>query len=472
MAEENPFVNEMQISANYAYLLRLHVPGMPLEEWLCRCSTMLLLWLKKATGAQYGMHFFWNRIDWHNEIEWEWSYLLPTEEEQLRCELNIDAVTDRRVEPLEYIRKEPNPVHEDDERRQKLRSLLERGQREAQAEQAEILPKDLLDLLLEDMDINIPSSEKASIISFSIASGYRLGWFVLWNPEDENLPDLRHNTVFQPLVLAQQAVLSLLKSQYSIKKSTYLPAYHNRQAKSVAILFADIRNFTPLTEMLRLEDAMRKAQKGFVQKLLHRYHDRMTEIVEDEDRGGRIDQFMGDGLMALFGEYELGRSYEFYRRVVSQAVLTAFEMLRAFDELKEEWKNEDLRIHTFRQRRNEDIEINLGIGINFGEVVFDHFGPPDHREYCAVGDHVNFAQRLESEAFRWDEDLGKMRPPILLSQTAREYLKYSEGDESSLIDDEATPLRLHFKGKGHPHVVWGLPRKLSADTVNTLTTWV
>ena len=338
MAEENPFVNEMQISANYAHLLRLHVLGMPLEEWLCRCFTILLLWLKKATGAQWGMHFFWNRIDWQEKIEWEWSYLLPTEEEQLRCEQNLDSVANRRMKPLKYIRKKPKPVNEDD-RRQKLRYLLERGQTEAQAEQAEELSKDLLDLLLGDMNIDIEPSEKASITSFSIASGYRLGWFVLWNPEDGEIPDLNHNNAFQPLVLAQQAVLNLLKSQYRIKKSTYLPAYHNRQTKSVAVLFADIRNFTPLTEMLRLEDAMRKEPsglegEGLVQKLLHRYHDKMTEIVENEDTGGRIDQLMGDGLMALFGEYEIGRSYEFHRRAVSKAVLTAFEMLNAFDQLK------------------------------------------------------------------------------------------------------------------------------------------
>ena len=139
---------------------------------------------------------------------------------------------------------------------------------------------------------------------------------------------------------------------------------------------------------------------------------------------------------------------------------------------KKKWKQKDLQIHKFRQLRNEDIEINLGIGINFGAVVFDHFGPPTHREYCAVGDHVNFAQRLESEAFRWDEDLGEMRPPILLSQTAREYLKNDEGAESSLIDREATPLRLYFKGKGHLHKVWGIPQELSAVTVDKLREWV
>ena len=83
------------------------------------------------------------------------------------------------------------------------------------------------------------------------------------------------------------------------------------------------------------------------------------------------------------------------------------------------------------------------------ELSFSNtLGDIRHREYTAVGDHVNFAQRLESNASKIDEFSGTLMPPILISQTAERCIRPWLKDKQMI--------KLYPKGKGRIYTVYGI----------------
>uniref|UniRef100_A0A7C6AG85 CHASE2 domain-containing protein n=1 Tax=candidate division WOR-3 bacterium TaxID=2052148 RepID=A0A7C6AG85_UNCW3 len=122
------------------------------------------------------------------------------------------------------------------------------------------------------------------------------------------------------------------------------------------VIFADIRNFTPYTEKSTPEE---------VAKSLNRFLTEMVMVVFKYQ--GRIDKFIGDCVMAVFGHpVKLKNS-------ALNACLCAREMVK----------------------RAEELGFKIGIGINSGEVVSGNFGSPMRMEYTVIGDAVNLASRLE-----------------------------------------------------------------------------
>lgn len=136
----------------------------------------------------------------------------------------------------------------------------------------------------------------------------------------------------------------------------------------LSILFSDIRGFTSISERLPPEKVV---------AILNRYLERMSEIVFRN--GGTLDKFMGDGLMAFWGaplpEPEHAR----------KALTAGVEMLEAVDAFAAEI------------RREEGVELDIGVGVHTGEAVVGNIGSLALKlDYTALGDHVNLASRLES----------------------------------------------------------------------------
>ena len=288
---------------------------------------------------------------------------------------------------------------------------------------------------------------------------------------------------------------ALLSSQYDITAhsegsprltSVNLLSLRGIGSKWVAILFADIRGFSRLTQMLRL-----LGEKGALELLIDFYGLLMAEIISS---WGRRDKFMGDGLMALYGE-ELGEEPEDNELKVMSAICSACEMVLVFEEIKSIWRNGDLneqllpwrpprveKKHRFDWTRIQrefaeevDIEsVRLAIGINFGNPYFDYFGDTGRREYTAVGDQVNLAKGLEEEANRRDDKLGRLRAPILLSQTVWSYAwnngkgillrpKPIEYPKTTL---EWSPLRVKFPGIAVEYPAYEFnPSQLNIDRI-------
>ena len=139
--------------------------------------------------------------------------------------------------------------------------------------------------------------------------------------------------------------------------------------QTITVLFADIRGFTRISE--------HAAPEKIVQ-LLNRYFSAMTDIIFAH--GGTLDKYLGDGIMVLFGAPTT--TPKDAANALSAAVAMQRRMLSINDELTKEGYP----------------EIGIGIGLHTGEVIVGYIGSEKRSEYTAIGDAVNTASRLESNA--------------------------------------------------------------------------
>jgi len=130
-----------------------------------------------------------------------------------------------------------------------------------------------------------------------------------------------------------------------------------------------VRGFTRLAEHTAPEQVV---------GLLNRYFSAMTEIIFAY--GGTLDKYIGDGLMALFGAPTATPED------ATHAVQAAVEMQRQMRHI-----NTDLRAAGLP-------EISIGVGLHTGEATVGYVGSERRTEYTAIGDTVNLASRLESNA--------------------------------------------------------------------------
>ena len=115
--------------------------------------------------------------------------------------------------------------------------------------------------------------------------------------------------------------------------------------------------------------------------------------------------------MAIFGEHE-----DEPTEAVGNTLYAARKMIERFNELKTDFL-QNAYGPDYQIEYNEDVNLNLKIGIDFGNVLFDYLGDDNHREYTAIGSHVEFAKFLNSETLKAD---GKNSNDIsiIISKTA------------------------------------------------------
>ena len=147
------------------------------------------------------------------------------------------------------------------------------------------------------------------------------------------------------------------------------------EEKALAILFADIRNFTTLSEGLPPYDVI---------YFLNRYFHHVGKVIASY--GGYIDNYMGDGLMALFGHDEVPDA-------AFRAVSAGLAML------------EDVAVGSKHFEDVYGVSIRIGIGIHYGNVVVGTIGAADRQRMTAIGDAVNFASRIESANKKYGTEL-------------------------------------------------------------------
>jgi len=155
------------------------------------------------------------------------------------------------------------------------------------------------------------------------------------------------------------------------------------------VLFSDIRGFTTITEQLGAQGTV---------SLLNEYFTIMVDCIEQNN--GMLDKFIGDAIMAVFG---IPRSHE---DDPDRALKTAISMLRRLDE----WN-----ITRIAQKKPP---VNIGIGLNTGQVVSGNIGSPNRMDYTIIGDGVNLAARLESACKQYNTK-------ILISENTRLQLQGS-----------------------------------------------
>jgi adenylate cyclase len=136
--------------------------------------------------------------------------------------------------------------------------------------------------------------------------------------------------------------------------------------ETVAVLFADIVAFTQMAELMAPEDVL---------AMLREFHTRMTAQIFAS--GGTVDQYMGDGIIAVFGAPAASPND------AANALYCAEMMLDAL----ERWNDE--------REGKGDARLDIGIGLNYGPVVLGDVGSEHSMSFTAIGDTVNTAARLQ-----------------------------------------------------------------------------
>jgi predicted ATPase/class 3 adenylate cyclase len=171
-----------------------------------------------------------------------------------------------------------------------------------------------------------------------------------------------------------EIALSVLHEKLLALQADSLDTRNRQQRKQVTVLFADVSNFTPMAEMMDPEEV-----SGVIDDLWARLDGAIL------NQGGRIDKHIGDAVMALFGAPTA------WEDDPERAVRAALELQARLREWKEEFQSTGSD-----QARSAAQRIQLRVGINTGPVLLGKVGTT--REYTAIGDTVNLANRVENAA--------------------------------------------------------------------------
>lgn len=182
------------------------------------------------------------------------------------------------------------------------------------------------------------------------------------------------------------------------------------EKRHIAVLFVDIRGFTPMSEGLLPEQVV---------EILNEYLALTTKAIFDNH--GTLDKFIGDATMAVFNApFDLDD-------YVYRAVCAARDIAAGSEDLER------------RLQERFGKSVSFGVGVNCGDAVVGNIGCDFRMDYTAIGDTVNTAARLESNA---------KRGQILISQAVYEEVK----DRVSVTEVGVIPL----KGKSNEVFVYQL----------------
>lgn len=137
--------------------------------------------------------------------------------------------------------------------------------------------------------------------------------------------------------------------------------------RTLTVLMSDLRGFTAMSERMEAHSLI---------AMLNHYLGEMTEIIER--RNGTIIEFIGDGILAIFGAPAPSGCH------AADAVATAVEMQARMES-----------VNAWNAERGYP-ELEMGIGINTGEVIVGNIGSEKRTKYGVVGSHVNLCGRIES----------------------------------------------------------------------------
>lgn len=211
-------------------------------------------------------------------------------------------------------------------------------------------------------------------------------------------------------LLKRQKILRAFRKYVAPQVVEEIARNHNYHLKlggekrHIAVLFVDIRGFTPLSEALTPEQVV---------EILNEYLTLVTDAIFRH--GGTLDKFIGDAAMAVFNAPFDSEDYIF------KAVCAARDIAAGSQQIA----------RRFTERFGK--AVSYGIGVNCGEAVVGNIGSDFRMDYTAIGDTVNTAARLESSAGPGQ---------ILISQQVRDAL----GDRIEVTALGAVPLKGKAQG--------------------------
>jgi class 3 adenylate cyclase/CheY-like chemotaxis protein len=172
-------------------------------------------------------------------------------------------------------------------------------------------------------------------------------------------------------VVAKQAATAILSSYVPQRVAEKLARGEVGQEElEVSVLFSDIRGFSSIAERMSARE---------ISEVVGKHLSAMAEIVVEH--AGMIDKFQGDAVMAVFGAPDPVPDH------AQRALRCALAMQHRQAELNAEgWGSDAVE------------GLHIGVGVNTGQVIAGAIGGGGRLEYTVIGDAVNVAQRLQSEA--------------------------------------------------------------------------
>jgi adenylate cyclase len=180
------------------------------------------------------------------------------------------------------------------------------------------------------------------------------------------------------------------------------------EEREITVLFSDIRDFTTFSE---------KHTPQQVVSLLNAYFTAIVPLIEQH--GGTLNQYMGDGIMVIFGAPVPQPDHP------QRAVRAGIDIVERVHSLRDTWLRHDCP------------GLRIGVGIHTGKVLVGAVGSPSRLDYTAIGDTVNSAARIEAENKR----LGTV---ILISDATYRALPAKSRDFLCCLEE---PLPAQVKGR-------------------------
>ena len=192
----------------------------------------------------------------------------------------------------------------------------------------------------------------------------------------------------------------------------------------VAVLFADIRGFTRISESVGAVRTM---------ALLQGFHERVTRVIFEHD--GTLEKYIGDAVMATFGTPSSGPDDA--SRALRCAVTLAAETSR--------WSAERLA--------QGELPVEIGIGAHYGEAVVGSIGDGQRLDYLVIGDTVNVTSRLERLTREMDAQ-------IVVSDELLTRARAEGGATDGLLQRFTPRGEVRVAGRDQPVTVWVVERGL------------
>jgi adenylate cyclase len=198
--------------------------------------------------------------------------------------------------------------------------------------------------------------------------------------------------------------------------------------ETVAVLFADMVGFTRMAEVMAPEDVL---------ALLREFHSRMT--AEIFASGGTVDQYMGDGIIAVFGAPAASPNDAVNALNCAEMMLDALER----------WNHE--------REEEGDARLDIGIGINYGPVVLGDVGSEHAMSFTAIGDTVNTAARLQVMT-------RSLHTPLVVGDAVVRAIQASSPEIAAERLGRLEDLGEHsLRGRASPVRIWTLKVKQTSD---------
>ncbi len=202
------------------------------------------------------------------------------------------------------------------------------------------------------------------------------------------------------------------------------------KSMDIAVMFIDVRNFTPMSNKFKKEPEI-------VVEILNKLLNEMAETIMGNQ--GTLDKFIGDAIMCFWGAPFPQEDY------VHKAVTTAVEITENLQDI----------IKTIEKEYEH--KVTVGIGIHCGKAIVGNIGSEKRMDFTIIGDTVNIAARLESNAkldtvytaeqveALLEKDKDKIHNLIVVSEDVVTAVREQGGQE--VFSFEEIPGGLELKGK-------------------------